>query len=120
VVNRERGLTVLEVTIALGIVTILLTTAFGGVRAHQLSVARAWSELEASRAASNRLEELRVDAGDLTAGTTSFEPPMRGAEGVQRVRIVEPGLLEIETEVHHPSDHVRVRLSTLLAREAMP
>jgi hypothetical protein len=117
---RERGVTLLELVIALGVVVVLGGAATTGVQAHRVAVARAWSRLEASRAASSRLESIRGEVVPLEAGTTPFAPSMRGAEGRQRVREVAPGLHEVAVEVRHPDDGVHVTLTTLVAREARP
>lgn len=117
---RQRGATVLEVVIALSVVIVLLTAALGGERAQQRAIAQAYSNLEASRAASSRIEVLASVDASLTTGSSAFAPAMEGAIGTQRVRLVEPGLYEIEVEVVHPDDDVRAVLTTRLAREVVP
>ena len=117
---RQRGTTVLEVVIALSVVTILVTAALGGQLAQQQAVAHAYSELEASRAASSRLDTLSANEAPLKTGSSPFEPAMRGAVGTQRVRRIEPGLFDVEVEVVHPDDHVRAVLTTRIAREPQP
>jgi hypothetical protein len=104
----------------MGILTVLLTAAIGGVRAHQVSVAKQWRRLEAAQAASSRLEVLRDETAAVAPGVTSFAPSMAGARGTQVVRVVEPGLLEVTVRVRHPDEDVEVRLATRIAREASP
>lgn len=116
----QRGFTVTEIVVSLGIVVILLTAALGGERAQRQAVASSYARLEASRAASSRLEELGDPGARLATGASSFTPLMRGALGTQRVRAVEPGLYEVEVEVVHPGEDVRVVLTTRIAREAAP
>ena len=118
--HRTRGFTVIEVMIALSIVTVLLTAALGGVRAHQIAVAREWSRLEASRAASSRLEVLGGTTHELRSGEAPFETTMKGARGTERIRLLEPGLYEVRVEVRHPADGVNVVLTTLVAKEVAP
>jgi len=117
---RQRGFTVTEIVISLGVVVILLTAALGGERAQRQAVANAYARLEASRAASSRLEALYDPHAPLAAGASTFDPRVPGALGTQRVRLVEPGLYEVEVEVVRPDDDVRVVLTTRIAREAAP
>jgi hypothetical protein len=114
---RERGATVLEVVVALGVLTVIVGASAAGIQAHRLGVSRAWSRLEASRAAASRLEALRADGAPLTAGDSEFTPAMEGARGSQRVRETSPGLHEVAVEVRHESDGVRVVLTTWVVRE---
>jgi len=117
---RQRGATVLEVVIAMSVVIVLLTAALGGEQAQQRAIARSYAGLEASRAASSRIETLSVTGSTLRTGTSSFEPAMAGALGTQRVRMLEPGLYELQVEVVHPDDDVRAVLTTRIARELVP
>jgi hypothetical protein len=114
---RERGVTVLEVTITLAVITVLLTAALGGIRAHQISVALEYQRLETSRAASSRLEELRSETVDLQPGARAFTPLLRGGTGTETIREIEPGLYEVEAVVVHDDTGVRASLTTLVARE---
>jgi hypothetical protein len=45
---------------------------------------------------------------------------MQGATGFRRVREVAPGVQEVEVEVAHAGDGVRVALTTWIAREGRP
>jgi prepilin-type N-terminal cleavage/methylation domain-containing protein len=117
---RQRGITLLEIVVALAVVVVLVGAAMGGVRAHAAAVGRSWTRLEASRAAASRLEEVRSDPRRPAPGTTPFEPRMEGATGLQRVREVASGVQEVEVEVVHAGDGVRVALTTWIAREGPP
>lgn len=114
---RERGATVLEVTITLAVITVLLTAALGGVRAHQVSVARQYRQLEASRAAASRLEEHRLVSTALPIGSRAFEPLMKGATGRETVSEMKPGLYRVAAVVTHEESGARASLTTLVARE---
>ena len=118
--RAEAGFTVLEVTVALVIVTVLVTAALGGIRAHQVTAVRSFDRLAASRAAASRLETLRDPSCPLAAGSTSFAPDMPGATGAQQVTSLEPGLFEVAVVVEHAGANVRARLVTRLARETEP
>lgn len=119
-VHSQRGFSVAEVAIALSVITVLLTAALGGVRAHQVTVALEMRTFEASCAASNQLEMLRAGRGDLTPGTRSFTPSMKGGVGTQTVEEIDSGLVSVEVVVEHASAGVRVDLHTLIARRTEP
>ena len=118
--RRQRGITLLEVVIALGVGVVLVGAAMSGIRAHGVAVGRSWSRLEASRAAASRLEEVRGDPRAPAPGVTPFTPHMDGATGRQRVREVAAGVHEVEVEVAHATDGVRVALTTWIARRNAP
>ena len=118
--HRQRGFSVAEVAIAFSVITILLTAALGGVRAHQVNVAREMVAFEASCAASNRIELLRAGRADLALGPRTFEPSMKGAVGHEVLEAIEPGLVRVRVTVRVPAADVHVSLESLVARRTTP
>lgn len=108
----SRGLTVIETTVALAILATVAAVVTAGGGAELRQVGRSFDELWASRAAASRLEELRAGA-ELPDGP--FVPGREGYEGVQRSRVVAPGLVEVEVVVAGPRER-KVRLTTRIAR----
>jgi prepilin-type N-terminal cleavage/methylation domain-containing protein len=107
-----RGYTLMEVVVAMAVLSLVATGVFVGEEGNLRQVARSFEELELSRAAAARLERM----GAPEPGTRSFVPDVRGAGGTETVRLVEPGLYEVAVEVRR-GGHA-VRLVTLVATGA--
>ena len=109
--SGSRGITVVEVIVALAIATILATSAVVGGHGHLAHAKASFDELAASRQAASYLESLeRPEAGTVEFAVDPEVLP--GGEGRLEVRRLEPGLLEVAVTVHWPPDN-RVRLVTL-------
>lgn len=106
-----RGYTLMEVVVAMAVLTLVATGVFVGEEGSLRQVARSFEELELSRAAAARLERM----GAPEPGERAFVCDVRGAGGRETVRLLEPGLYEVMVEVRR-GDHV-VRLVTLVAAE---
>jgi hypothetical protein len=118
VVGRERGLTVLEVVVALAVLTIIVTSVMVGERSQLAGVVHSFDELAASRAAAGRLEELA--GAPLVVGETTFDvdaQALPGCVGVQRIREVTPGLFEVSVRIERARAERAVQLTTLMVRE---
>lgn len=107
-----RGYTLIEVIVAMAVLSLVATGVFVGEEGSLRQVARSFDELELSRAAAARLEKM----GAPEAGERAFETEVRGAGGRETVRLLEPGLYEVAVEVRR-GDHA-FRLVTLVATEA--
>jgi hypothetical protein len=101
----------IEVCVALAVLGLVAAGVFVGEEAQLRQVGRSFEELELSRAAAARLERMeRFEPGE-----RDFPVEVRGAEGREIVRELEPGLLEVTVAVRR-GEHV-VRLVTLVAPE---
>jgi prepilin-type N-terminal cleavage/methylation domain-containing protein len=107
-----RGYTLMEVVVAMAVLSLVATGVFVGEEGQLRQVARSFDELELSRAAAARLEKM----GAPEPGERAFEVEGRGAGGRETVRLLEPFLYEVTVEVRRGS-HV-VRLVTVVATEA--
>lgn len=114
-VNRERGHTLMQVVIAISMLTILSGAALSGGNSHFTTIGRAYDELRASEAAADRLEAIAADDAAPTIGERGFEagPGMEGTETIAEVR---PGLYEVRVRVTKPGARPAI-LTTLVARE---
>lgn len=129
--RRDRGNILAEVVVALGCATTLAGSAVVATSAHFELAERAFERRVAERAAAARLEALSAGAVPLAPGERAFplDPALadsiRGARGEERVRVLEPGLFEVEAAVilrgrperNGTVPEHRVALTTLLARE---
>lgn len=115
VARGEKGLTVLELVVALAVLTVIVTSVMVGERGQLASVTRSFDELAASRAAAARLEDL-ADA-PLEPGRTTFDVALPDCLGVQTVREVTPGLFEVRVRVERRKGGGGTTLTTLMARE---
>ncbi|MEN8151363.1 MAG: prepilin-type N-terminal cleavage/methylation domain-containing protein [Planctomycetota bacterium] len=113
-VNRERGYTVMELTIAVAVVAMLAGAALSGGTAHFATVGRAYDELRTSEVAADRLEMVSAADAAPVPGERTFVVPA-GMSGSERVRVVEPGLYEVRVRVTKPGARP-AELTTLLAR----
>lgn len=113
-VARARGFTVLEVVVALAVLTIVATSVMVGERGQLRQVGHSFDELMASRIAAGRLEVLAT--ARLVPGETVFDVEEPGLEGVQRIRELTPGLFEVRVSVQRPGGR-EFRLTTLMTRE---
>ena len=111
----ERGLTVLELVIALAVVTVIVTSVMVGERSQLAGVTRSFDELAASRAAATRLEELAE--APLAPGQTTFDVSVPGCLGLQTVRELTPGLYEVTVRVERDNGRGATSFTTLMARE---
>lgn len=114
-VAHEKGISVLELVIALAVITVIVTSVMVGERAQLAGVTRSFDRLAASRAAAARLEEL-ADA-PLEPGRTTFDVGVPGCLGSQTVREVTPGLFEVRVRVERDNGGGATSLTTLMARE---
>jgi hypothetical protein len=115
VVAREKGLTVLELVVALAVITVIVTSVMVGERSQLAGVTRSFDRLAASRAAATRLEEL-ADAR-LEPGQTMFDVNVPGCLGLQTVREVTPGLFEVHVRIEREKGGGATSLTTLMVRE---
>ena len=111
----EKGLTVLELVIALAVLTVIVTSVMVGERGQLAGVTRSFDELAASRAAAARLEELATSP--LAPGQTMFDVALPGCLGLQTVREVTPGLFEVHIRVEREKGRGATNLMTLMVRE---
>lgn len=114
-VAREKGISVLELVIALAVITVIVTSVMVGERSQLAGVTRSFDRLAASRAAAARLEELA--AAPLEPGRTMFDVDLPGHLGLQTVREVTPGLFEVRVRVERENGGGATSLTTLMARE---
>lgn len=112
--RSERGSIVAESVIALGVVTILVTAAMGGVVAHARAGVLSRDALRVRAAASSRLETAPQRA--LAPGLRRFDPEPVGLAGEEEVREVSPGLLEVTVRVRAASG-VAAEMATRVATE---
>jgi len=108
----ERGYTLMEIVVAMAVISLVATGVFVGEEGQLRQVSRSFDELQLSRAAAARLE--RITSPE--PGERAFEVEGMGVRGTETVTLREPGLYEVLVEVRR-GDHV-VRLVTLVAREA--
>ncbi|MHC4819775.1 MAG: hypothetical protein ACYTF8_17145 [Planctomycetota bacterium] len=111
----EKGLTVLELVIALAVLTVIVTSVMVGERGQLAGVTRSFDELAASRAAAARIEELA--AASLEPGQTMFDVSVPGCLGLQTIREVTPGLFEVHIRVERDKGRGATSLMTLMVRE---
>jgi len=105
----------MEVVVAMAVITILVTGVLVGEGAQLRAVKQSYDELAASRAAAGRLEELTAPGRPLREGSAEFDPGIPGHYGFQGVRRVTPGLWEVRVAVGR-GERDEVRLTTLVAR----
>jgi len=110
----ERGLTILELVIALAVITVIVTSVMVGERSQLAGVTRSFDELAASRAAATRLEELAE--APLTPGRTTFDLALPGCLGLQTVRELTPGLYEVSVRIERAKGGGATSLTTLMVR----
>jgi hypothetical protein len=115
VVARDKGLTVLELVIALAVLTVIVTSVMVGERSQLAGVTRSFDELAASRAAAARLEELAE--APLAPGRTTFDVALPGCLGLQTVRELTPGLYEVSVRIERAKGGGATSFTTLMARE---
>jgi len=113
-VRRERGLTLIESTIASAIMLILASAGYVGGRAHLEEIGRSHDVLAASKAAASRLEAIAADPSRLEVGERPVDGVPHATEIVTRR---EPGLLEVTVRVTDGKRRVLANLTTLIARE---
>lgn len=101
----ERGFSLVEVGVAVVLVTIIAAVAFGGDTRQLQHIAQSFAETKASRLASSRMETLRADSQAPGLGATEFAFDQRATDGLrdivgsQSVKRIASGLFEIEVEV---------------------
>jgi Tfp pilus assembly protein PilV len=123
---RQRGIALLEVTIALIAFAVLLSWALAGNSGELRHAAASFEQTRAERLAAGRLEALRPDSEPLPVGLTAFALPasarsdLADPEGEQVVREIEPGLFEVSVTVRwgprQSGRRSQARLVTLIER----
>lgn len=126
--DRQRGIALLEVTIALIVFAVLMSWAFAGNAGELRQAAASFEQTKAERTAAARLEALRPDSEPLRVGVTSFAVPdssragLADPAGEQVVRELEPGLFEVAVTVSwgapQSGRRSQARLVTLIERRA--
>ncbi len=119
-VGRTRGFTVVELMVALSIITIVLTAALGGEEAQRRTIASAYGGLEAHLAASSRLERLQRPDAWLQLGRHDVDLGLPGHRGRETVTPIAPGLFDVTVIVTSQRGETLARLTTRIAREVTP
>lgn len=127
---RERGLTLIEVTTAISLATIMAGAAIVATGEHFRFIAGSFEEAAAARAAAARLEALAAGAAPLAPGDRAFAlasetaGALPGVRGEERVRARGPRLFSVEVAIVWPvpaeGRERRVALETLVAAEDAP
>jgi len=97
-VKRERGHTVMELVITVSVVAMLAGAALSGGNAHFATIGRSYDELQATEAATDRLETIVASDAAPVPGERGFETSA-GLSGTETVTVVEPGLYEVRVRV---------------------
>jgi hypothetical protein len=110
-----RGISALETTVALAVVTILAASALDGGSIPAEVAGASLRRLEEGRAAASALE--RLDRAKVAAGARDFETGLLGATGRLDVHEVEPGLFEATATVATEGRPPTTRTTRLLREE---
>ncbi len=121
------GFTIMELTCAFAVLSILVSVGFLGAASKLGYVRRSYQETLALQAASGWLEQLQADGRPLQAGSTEFFLPpsarktLIGAQGICEVQRLQPGLYEVVARVKwwplSGMPPVRISLRTLVVRQ---
>ena len=123
---RQRGFTVMELTCAFAVVSVLALALVHTGHGQVDSVTRAYHETLALHLAQAELESMRTRRNDLASGDGTFEllldaSPLPGGRGLRSVRCVAPDLFDVEVQVRWlPAGALQeamVSLTTRIARE---
>ena len=112
-VNRERGHTMMALIITVSVVAMLTGAALTGGNAHFAMICRSYGELQATEAATDRLETIVASDAAPVTGEREFETSA-GLSGTETVTEVGPGLYEVRVRVTRPGARPAV-LTTRMA-----
>jgi general secretion pathway protein I len=114
-----RGMTLIEVLVALAIVAITLAAGFKAAGGLTVNAQRLSDLTIAHWCAENQLTSLRLGKVWPSAGDSDFQCQQLGRElkGVQRVRpTLNPNFRQVDAQIYDEAERPIVRISTVLSR----